>query len=88
MAYAGWPGGLFISPSMLGSRGGGAIAGAWAALCGLGEAGYLKTTTLVCACVIDSNMLQCSVLIAMCLFARSVIATPHGRWGGAVCSLL
>ena len=47
MAYAGWPGGLFVSPSMLGSRAGGAIAAAWAALCGLGEEGYLSTARLV-----------------------------------------
>ncbi len=33
-AYAEWPGGLFGSPSMAGSRPGGMIAAAWAAMVG------------------------------------------------------
>ncbi len=37
-----WPGGIYISPSMAGTRAGGPIAAAWAALMGLGEDGYLK----------------------------------------------
>jgi sphinganine-1-phosphate aldolase len=37
--YASWPGGLFVSPSMLGSRGGAPIAAAWASLVFLGEKG-------------------------------------------------
>ncbi|MDF1562816.1 MAG: aspartate aminotransferase family protein [Deltaproteobacteria bacterium] len=41
-AYTRWPGGLYGSPSMVGSRGGGAIAAAWAALTYLGEEGYLS----------------------------------------------
>ncbi len=41
-AYTEWPGGLYGSPSMLGSRPGGAIAAAWAAMHLLGEAGYLE----------------------------------------------
>jgi sphinganine-1-phosphate aldolase len=40
--YATWPGGLFVSPSMTGSRGGGPIAAAWASLVTLGESGFLK----------------------------------------------
>ena len=36
-----WPGGLYASPSMLGTRPGGAIAAAWLALMSLGENGYL-----------------------------------------------
>ncbi|RMG10941.1 MAG: aspartate aminotransferase family protein [Deltaproteobacteria bacterium] len=46
-AYTEWPGGLYGSPSMLGSRPGGAIAAAWAVMHLLGEEGYLalaKTT--------------------------------------------
>ncbi|XP_013419086.1 sphingosine-1-phosphate lyase-like, partial [Lingula anatina] len=39
-AYSGWPGGLFGSPSMAGSRPGGTIAAAWAAMRVLGEDGY------------------------------------------------
>lgn len=40
-AYAGWPGGLYVSPTMTGTRSGGAIAAAWAALQRLGWDGYL-----------------------------------------------
>ena len=36
-----WPGGLFGSPSVLGTRPGGAIAAAWAVMNYLGEEGYL-----------------------------------------------
>ncbi|NLA11154.1 MAG: aspartate aminotransferase family protein [Firmicutes bacterium] len=37
-----WPGGVFISPALLGTRPGGAIAAAWAALKALGMDGYLE----------------------------------------------
>lgn len=40
--YADWPGGLYASPSMTGTRPGGAIAAAWAAMMSLGEHGYLE----------------------------------------------
>ncbi len=40
--YANWPGGLYASPSMTGTRPGGAIAAAWAVLKYMGEEGYLK----------------------------------------------
>jgi glutamate/tyrosine decarboxylase-like PLP-dependent enzyme len=36
-----WPGGVFASPALLGTRPGGAVAAAWAALMALGERGYL-----------------------------------------------
>lgn len=39
--HADWPGGLFGSPSVLGTRPGGAIAAAWAVMTYLGEEGYL-----------------------------------------------
>ncbi len=39
--YPDWPGGLYGSPTALGTRPGGAIAAAWAALRHLGAAGYL-----------------------------------------------
>ena len=39
--HADWPGGLFVSPGVLGTRPGGAIAAAWAVLRYLGEEGYL-----------------------------------------------
>lgn len=38
--YTDWPGGLYGSPSMAGTRPGGAIACAWATLLALGEEGY------------------------------------------------
>lgn len=40
-AYADWPGGLYGSPTMTGSRGGGPIAAAWSVLQFLGEEGFL-----------------------------------------------
>ena len=36
-----WPGGLYASPGMSGSRSGGLIAAAWAAMVNLGRVGYL-----------------------------------------------
>src|SRR5579871_684314 len=40
--YSGWPGGVYVSPSITGTRPGGAIAAAWAVLHHLGETGYLR----------------------------------------------
>jgi glutamate/tyrosine decarboxylase-like PLP-dependent enzyme len=40
-AYGDWPGGLYGSPSMTGTRPGGAIAAAWAVMQYLGEEGYV-----------------------------------------------
>ena len=37
-----WPGGVYASPSMSGSRSGGLLASTWAAMVYLGEEGYLK----------------------------------------------
>lgn len=37
-----WPGGIYISPTMQGSRGGGAIASAWASLMAMGEEGFVE----------------------------------------------
>ncbi|MEZ4391135.1 MAG: aspartate aminotransferase family protein [Polyangiales bacterium] len=42
VAYADWPGGLYGSPSMTGTRAAGPIAGAWAVIHYLGEEGYLR----------------------------------------------
>lgn len=44
VAYADWPGGLYGSPSMCGTRAGGPIAAAWAIMNHLGEEGYLRIT--------------------------------------------
>lgn len=40
--YANWPGGVFGSAAMLGTRPGGAVAAAWAAMNALGMDGYLE----------------------------------------------
>jgi len=40
-AYSNWPGGIYVSPTMTGTRPGGAIAAAWACLQHLGREGYL-----------------------------------------------
>lgn len=37
----GWPGGIYISPSLQGTRPGSAIAAAWASMKGMGEQGYI-----------------------------------------------
>ncbi|MQM15165.1 hypothetical protein Taro_048105 [Colocasia esculenta] len=39
-----WSGGLYVSPTVAGSRPGGLIAGAWAAMMSLGLEGYLEKT--------------------------------------------
>ncbi|MBL9038076.1 MAG: aspartate aminotransferase family protein [Archangium sp.] len=47
--YGGWNGGLYASPSMGGTRPGGAIAAAWAVMQHLGESGYLERATRILA---------------------------------------
>ena len=42
VAYADWPGGLYGSPTVTGTRPGGPMAAAWAVLQYLGEDGYLR----------------------------------------------
>lgn len=46
-SYAGFPGGLYSSPTMCGTRGGGPFAAAWASLVMLGEKGYLERTKVI-----------------------------------------
>ncbi len=45
--YVNWPGGIFMSPGMLGTRPGGAIASAWASLMSIGQNGYMRNTELL-----------------------------------------
>jgi tyrosine decarboxylase MnfA len=45
--YTDWTGGVYISPSMRGTRPGGAIAAAWAAMKHLGMDGYLNLAKIV-----------------------------------------
>lgn len=43
--YTGWPGGIYASPGLLGSRPGGPVAGGWAAMQRLGREGYRELTS-------------------------------------------
>lgn len=45
--YTDWSGGVYISPTMRGTRPGGAIAAAWAAMKSLGVEGYMKLAKTV-----------------------------------------
>lgn len=47
VAVTEWSGGLYCSPSIAGSRPGGLIAGAWAAMMSLGQEGYLENTRMI-----------------------------------------
>ncbi len=42
-----WPGGLYYSPTMAGSRPGALLAAAWAAMLSMGESGYLEATSAI-----------------------------------------
>jgi glutamate/tyrosine decarboxylase-like PLP-dependent enzyme len=42
-----WPGGLYYSPTLAGSRPGGLLAAAWASLVAMGEDGYLEATAAI-----------------------------------------
>ena len=42
-----WPGGMYISPGMSGSRSGGVIAATWAALLTTGQQGYLESAAAI-----------------------------------------
>jgi len=42
-----WPGGLYVSPGISGSRSGGLIAATWAAMLTVGEQGYLKAADTI-----------------------------------------
>jgi glutamate/tyrosine decarboxylase-like PLP-dependent enzyme len=44
-----WPGGLYYSPTMAGSRPGALLATAWAAMLAMGEQGYLDATEAILA---------------------------------------
>ncbi len=40
--FTDWPGGIYFSPGLSGSRSGGVVAATWAAMVSLGEGGYLE----------------------------------------------
>jgi sphinganine-1-phosphate aldolase len=48
-SVADWPGGLYASPTVQGSRSGGLTAATWAAMVTMGEEGYLKAAKLIMA---------------------------------------
>jgi sphinganine-1-phosphate aldolase len=45
--FAHWPGGIYASPGISGSRSGGLIAAAWAAMVNLGREGYLENAAKI-----------------------------------------
>jgi len=45
--YENWPGGVFASPAILGTRPGGSIAAAWAAMQAMGREGYLENARAI-----------------------------------------
>lgn len=45
--FGGWPGGIYISPGLAGSRSGGLVAATWAAMVSLGERGYLEVARAI-----------------------------------------
>jgi tyrosine decarboxylase MnfA len=46
-SYINWSGGVYVSPTMTGTRPGGPVAAAWAIMNFLGEEGYLKLASVV-----------------------------------------
>lgn len=46
-SFATWPGGIYISPTALGSRNGGALSGGWGSLLHLGIKGFKEVTEKV-----------------------------------------
>lgn len=82
-AHADWPGGLFVSPSVLGTRPGGAIAAAWAVLTYLGERGYLELASqaMHATDVIAAGIREIPGLMILgepCMSALAIGATSDG----------
>ena len=70
--FSEWPGGLYISPSMTGTRPGGAIAAAWAILHYLGEDGYLQKVRGI----LDTTQRLIDGITAIA--GMKVLGKPHG----------
>ncbi|HSP65888.1 MAG TPA: aminotransferase class V-fold PLP-dependent enzyme, partial [Candidatus Deferrimicrobium sp.] len=47
--YPDWPGGIYLSPGLSGSRSGGVVAATWAAMVSLGERGYKENAARIFA---------------------------------------
>jgi sphinganine-1-phosphate aldolase len=45
--YPDWPGGIYMTPGLSGSRSGGVVAATWAAMVSLGERGYLDAAARI-----------------------------------------
>ena len=45
--FSTWPGGIYISPTALGSRNGGCLSSAWGSFLELGEEGFMKATSMI-----------------------------------------
>jgi len=45
-----WPGGVYASPSVAGSRAGGVVAGCWASMVRMGRDGYISSTVKILNC--------------------------------------
>eukprot|EP00615_Pteridomonas_danica_P010233 CAMPEP_0114358378 /NCGR_PEP_ID=MMETSP0101-20121206/22260_1 /TAXON_ID=38822 ORGANISM="Pteridomonas danica, Strain PT" /NCGR_SAMPLE_ID=MMETSP0101 /ASSEMBLY_ACC=CAM_ASM_000211 /LENGTH=626 /DNA_ID=CAMNT_0001501467 /DNA_START=15 /DNA_END=1895 /DNA_ORIENTATION=+ len=50
-AYPEWPGGLYATPTVSGSRSGGLVAACWASLASIGRQGYISRTRDICITV-------------------------------------
>jgi glutamate/tyrosine decarboxylase-like PLP-dependent enzyme len=72
-AYTDWPGGLYASPSMTGSRPGGAIAAAWAALNFLGAEGYLAAAERIMATT-DALKRGINEIPGLCILGEPVMS--------------
>jgi glutamate/tyrosine decarboxylase-like PLP-dependent enzyme len=82
-----WPGGIYASPTMVGTRPGGAIAAAWAVMNYLGEEGYLQIADVVMKTVgvIRADVARMPELRIIGEPEMSVLALASGpRRGGAV----
>jgi glutamate/tyrosine decarboxylase-like PLP-dependent enzyme len=69
--YTDWPGGIYPSPTMVGTRPGGAIAAAWAVMNYLGEEGYLAIAGTVMETV---GRIQAGIASIPCL---QVLSNPE-----------
>lgn len=73
-----FPGGIYISPALLGTRPGGPVAAAWASLVGLGEEGYLALTR---ASLAASDKLRAGIQAIPGLRLIGQAQAPIVAWG-------
>ena len=72
-----WPGGVYASPGIAGSRSGGLIAATWAALISLGESGYMELAEPIVATAAKLREAVASVP-ELRLFGRSPFMVAFG----------